>query len=328
MTISQVLRLIRGRGAFISAAVLVAVSLSMMTGQWLWGARDADAQPVEITIPEGTGAAAVARILAREDIVRHWLGFSIYATVTGRATSLQAGRYQLCACQSVPELVDAIASGKALSDDIQVTIPEGSNIWELDRILLRQDLLPLAGEFSRAYYHDEGSLFPDTYRIPKGATVIDIAERMRAEFAERADAYTLEQIILASLLEKEAKSADDMALVAGIMYRRLEMGMALQIDATVAYGWCVKTFGFQKFCDVTQAPIAKEIKIDGPYNTYTRTGLPAGAISNPGLQALQAVAHPKDSSYLYYLSTRDGSQIIYSKTHEEHLRNRAKYLGF
>jgi len=106
--------------------------------------------------------------------------------------------------------------------------------------------------------------------------------------------------------------------------------MLLQIDATVAYGWCLRRWlpmSSTANCDVTQAPIALEIKTDGPYNTYTRPGLPEGPIGNPGLQALEAAKHPKASDYLYYLSTRDGSDIIFSKTLDEHLKNRAKYLG-
>ena len=121
-----------------------------------------------------------------------------------------------------------------------------------------------------------------------------------------------------------------MALVSGIIQKRLQLKMPLQIDATVAYGWCLRRWlpmSNNRTCDVTQAPIATELKVDGPYNTYARVGLPPAPISNPGLQALEAAAHPKTSSYLYYLSTRDGSQIIYAKTAAEQQANRAKYLG-
>jgi UPF0755 protein len=129
------------------------------------------------------------------------------------------------------------------------------------------------------------------------------------------------------MLEKEAKTSHDMALVAGIIYKRMEIGMLLQIDATVAYGWCLRSAGLGRDCDVTQAPIALELGIDGPYNTYLRAGLPAGPISNPGIQALEAAANPSTSDYLFYLSTRDGSRIIYAETHEEHLQNRREHLG-
>lgn len=252
----------------------------------------------------------------------------MYTALTGRAHALQAGRYALCPCWSVPDIADAIASGRAISDDIFVTVPEGVNLWELDAILLKAKLISRAGQFSRTVGTQEGKLFPETYRFAKDATVAQIAERMQKEFSERAGSQRFDEVIVASMLEKEAKSAEDMALVAGIIRERMRRGMPLQIDATVAYGWCLRTVGYAVACDVTQAPIATELKVDGPYNTYARTGLPKGPISNPGAQALTAAAHPKDSPYLYYLSTRDGSQLIYSKTLEEHLRNRLKYLGF
>ena len=106
--------------------------------------------------------------------------------------------------------------------------------------------------------------------------------------------------------------------------------MPLQIDATVIYGACRRKMAeikFTKNCEVTFQGPAIEIKIDGPYNTYTRKGLPPGPISNPGLKAIEAALNPTASNYLYYLSTRDGSQMIYSKTAGEHVANRRKYLG-
>ncbi len=313
-----------------TAAILLAavIALSGIVLMSLWTPEDRLGPVQEVVIPDGTGASGVARILEREGIVRHRIGFLSYAILTGKTGSLQAGTYHLCSCQSVPSLVDAIADGDALPDDYRLTIPEGTNIWGLDALLLRLGITPLAGEFSGAYHEREGRLFPETYRFSRGVRPADVAVRLGDEFVSRAGGYTSQQVIIASILEKEAKTADDMALVAGIIQRRLGLDMALQIDATVAYGWCVRSRGYDRFCDVTQAPIATEITIDGPYNTYTRTGLPAGPISSPGLRALHAAAHPEESDFLYYLSTRDGSEIIYAKTLDEHLQNRAKYLGF
>ena len=141
-------------------------------------------------------------------------------------------------------------------------------------------------------------------------------------------------LIKASILEKEARKEKDMRLVAGVIENRLARGMLLQIDATVSYGACLRNFQFSifsfqtlKYCDVSQIGVANEIKIDGPYNTYTRAGLPAGPIANPGITAIQAVLNPAKSDYLYYLSTRDGSRVIFSKTAAEHATNRHKHLG-
>ncbi|MCC6934348.1 MAG: endolytic transglycosylase MltG [Candidatus Yanofskybacteria bacterium] len=313
-----------------TAVILVAaVCIAILTGaSFLFSARDDGAAPRAVVIPKGIGAAGIARTLQREGVIRHWIGFSAYVALTNRAHELQAGTYLLCPCDPVPVIAGMIAAGEALSDDVMVTVPEGVNAWELDRIFHSAGLLARTGQFSRVAGSAEGSLFPETYRFAKDATVSDIVDRMKAEFGKRAGTLRRDELVIASMLEKEAKSAEDMALVAGIIRERMRRGMPLQIDATVAYGWCLRTVGYAGACDVTQAPIASELKIDGPYNTYTRAGLPAGPIANPGIQALSAAAHPKDSPYLYYLSTRDGSQLIYSKTLEEHLRNRAKYLGF
>ena len=308
------------------AATLVAASVVA------WGASllrpvNPSAAAVMGTIPDGTSAQGVGALLAANGVVRSAWVFTLVARLTGQGTRLQAGRYALCPCDSTPALVRAIASGAALSDDVQVTIPEGSNVWQVDRILATAKLAQL-GIFARAHRNDEGELFPDTYRFAKDATDSDIATEMKSEFTGQAKDATISQVIIASILEKEAKTPADMALVAGIIMRRLALKMPLQVDATVAYGWCLRTMRAGTDCDVTQAPVASELSVDGPYNTYSRVGLPAGPISNPGATALYAAQHPQASDYLYYLSTRDGSQLIYAKTAAEHLANRQKYLGF
>lgn len=310
--------------AIVVAAVLVVLVLVFLS---VLRPVDRSAELVEIVIPSGTGASEISHILEQEGVIRHWAGFSVYAALTGRQESLQAGRYLLCPCEAVPDIVHAVASGDALSDDVIVTVPEGLNTWELDELFVRSGLSE-PGMFLDAFGELEGHLFPETYRIASGADFRAVVERMRETFVDRVDGYSDEHVIIASMLEKEAKTPEDMALVAGIIYERLERGMALQIDATVAYGWCMRKQGIRRPCDVTLAPIATEIGVDGPFNTYTRGGLPAGPISNPGSQALEAAAHPVPSDYLFYLSTRDGSELIYSKTLEEHLLNRSRYLGF
>lgn len=317
------------RGAIIGATFLCV--LMVLWGVVWWQLRPT--QPgsqatVEFTVQPGWGTRRIATELADAKLIRSSLLFLIDVKIKGVSRDLQAGTYVLSPHMSTPEITTAIVTGQALSTDITLTIPEGVNIWQLDHILFNAHIIARAGAFSITYGAREGHLFPDTYRVPEDATATDVATRLQAEFQKRAYTFTPAQIIIASILEKEAKTPTDMALVAGIMQSRTARGMPLQVDATVAYGWCLRIAGYSRVCDATQAPIATEIKVDGPYNTYTRTGLPVGPISNPGLQALQAAAHPKSSDYLYYLSTRDGSQIIYAKTLDEHLKNRLKYLGF
>jgi UPF0755 protein len=305
------------------AAIAVGLVLAWAFGPAQAGARDAR----EFTVEAGWGTARIANELNAVGLVRSSLAFAACAVLDDAEGRLQAGRYLLSPGMTPCVMVRMMANGEALSNDNVVTIPEGMNVWEIDATLAKAGVIT-AGELRAQFSYKEGHLFPETYRFAKDATVQDIVNKMEATYFERGGTRGDIDLIVASILEKEAKTPEDMAMVAGIIQKRLEINMALQIDATVGYGWCVRTKGFGRDCDVTQAPIATEIKIDGPYNTYARRGLPQAAISNPGIDALKAAANPKKSDYLYYLSTRDGSQLIYSKTLDEHLENRAKYLGF
>lgn len=331
MPLPELVRTHRWQTAAVVAAVLVAVAFRML---WLPPEPGAT-RTVQFPVQSGQGTITIAKGLKSAGLIRSENAFVLYTQLVGVQSSLKAGTYVLSPGMTVPEIAAAIAGGKGLSEDIEVTVPEGVNIWEIDHILSATKLPVTSGQFAATYRAQDGRFFPETYRFRKDADIAAVAVRMQEEFRDRAGSATSEQLIIASILGKEAKSADDMALVSGIIAKRIKLGMPLQVDATVAYGWCLRlpagkagTLKAGKLCDVTQAPLATEVKVDGPYNTYTRKGLPPGPISNPGLQALDAAAHPKDSPYLYYLSPRDGSTLIFAKTLDEHLRNRLKYLGF
>lgn len=311
--------------------------------------------PKEILIKEGQGAYAIADVLKGKGIIGNKFVFVAYTFITGNEKKLQAGRYLFKPGVTVPDIVYSMASGLAEPDDIVVTIPEGFNVWEIDKRLADLGLI-VEGEFARKYQPQEGQFFPDTYRFDKeGETVDTIAEKMKNHLNLKFKEFSLifsslvlqDTLTRASILEKEARREEDMRLVAGVITNRLKRKMPLQIDATVSYGACLRrVMGIftsdvkmpitsitstknknYKYCDVSQIPVGAEIRIDSPYNSYKRAGLPPGPISNPGITAIQAVLNPKQSDYLYYLSTRDGSQMIFSKTASEHAANRRKYLG-
>ena len=321
------------------AAISVAAIIVGLFFVWAFGPVQAGTRDTrQFVVQPGWGGGRIASELQHAGLIRWAPAFIIYSAWTHTGDRLQAGTYALSRGMTTAEIERIIAGGAGLSTDITLTIPEGMNVWEIDELLTAKHLI-VSGSFARTWSKEEGTLFPDTYRLS-----VDIARASGSyqnagtigrvflqAFGAAAARYSPQQVVVASILEKEAKSADDMSLVAGIIDRRLELGIPLQMDATVAYGWCLARWlpmNSNRNCDVTQAPIAAEIKVDGPYNTYIRKGLPAGPISNPGLQALNAAAHPTSSPYLYYLSTRDGSQLIYAKTLDEHLTNRLKYLGF
>jgi UPF0755 protein len=166
----------------------------------------------------------------------------------------------------------------------------------------------------------EGYLFPETYYFFSFST----NEEILAEFEDKFNTNTLasfgrtptkNEVIIASMLEREARDPKDMKIISGIIQNRLKIGMALQIDATVLYGK-----GAWK-----ERVLYADLRHESDYNTYTNTGLPIGPISNPGINALSASMFPQKNSYFYYLTGRDG-KMYYAKTHDEHVANKAKYL--
>jgi UPF0755 protein len=283
--------------------------------------------PPIFEIASGKSLSAIAHSLRTQGLIRSEPLFVLYVQAIGAERGLKAGTYRISYGLNALQVASIIFKGLSESNDIQVFIPEGFNIWEVDKRFAATGLIK-EGDLAKGYAKEEGHLFPDTYRFAPGTPIEQIVHIMESAYYTKAGIPSQTTLIIASMLEKEARTPEDMALVSGVIANRLKKGMALQLDATVGYGWCVKRFAVTgKDCDVTQAPIATELRIDGPYNTYASEGLPKAPIANPGLQSLNAAAHPTSSDYLYYLSTRDGSKIIYAKTGAEHMRNRAKYLG-
>ncbi len=166
----------------------------------------------------------------------------------------------------------------------------------------------------------EGYLFPDTYYFYKSYTNSEILSEFQTKFYKETFAKfgkvpTNQEVIIASILEREGKDPEDMKMISGIIQNRLKINMPLQIDATVLYGnntWKSITY-------------YKDLKSKNNYNTYLNIGLPIGPISNPGLLALDAAMNPSKTDYLFYLTGRDG-KMYYAKTNEEHVKNKFKYL--
>ena len=313
------------------ALVALGIGVVIILGFQIFAPVDSGAtEPVLIEIPSGSSVRQIAGILNRSGIISSPRIFVAYSMITGSSGRLQAGKYSLNQSMNIPEVLDALVEGRAETTDTTIVIPEGSNIWEVDRRLTEAKLI-VEGEFARVYWKKEGYLFPDTYRFRPDARIEDIAKVIQENFDQKTDDVNPKTLIIASLLEKEAKTTEDMRLVAGVIQQRIKNGMLLQIDASVSYGACLRESlanVFKRDCDVTQIGVRREIEKDSEFNTYIHAGLPPAPISNPGLRAIEAAKNPQTSEYLFYLSTRDGEQIIYSKTLEEHLVNRRKYLGF
>ncbi len=286
-------------------------------------------------ITQGQGLYSIADTLKSGGLIRNSTVFITYVYIRGWERELKAGDYILPARSSMPDIAYQLAHGLAESNDVEVVVPEGSNIWEVDRILTTAGF-STGTSFAGTYYLQDGMFFPDTYRFNPGSTGSDVASKMEQNFTVRtkdllggiSDGELSRIITIASILEKEAQTEGDMRLVAGVIKNRLARHMPLEIDATVSYGACVREYAisFSHDCDVSYIAVGTEIHIDSPFNSYTRQGLPPRPISNPGLQAIEAALHP-EGDFLYYLSPRGGGALIFAHTAAEHIANRRKYLG-
>ncbi|MFA5163520.1 MAG: endolytic transglycosylase MltG [Patescibacteria group bacterium] len=183
------------------------------------------------------------------------------------------------------------------------------------------------------YYSLEGFLFPDTYRVHASSTAEEaifkmldnfgkkLSPEMRKEIANQGRSL-YQVVIMASILEKEApfdsndKENREARLISGIFWHRLKIGQALQSDATLSY-W---------FGDKNSRHSGAQLEVNTPYNTYKYPGLPPTPICNPGLLALEAAVYPIDSDYNYFLTPSDSRQVIFSRSFEEHVANKLKYL--
>jgi UPF0755 protein len=309
------------------------------------------AEPVVFVIEDGWTAGKIAHELAIANIITSPQGFTIYAKITDHISDLQAGTYELLPGMSLHAVIVALTNAQAR--EVQVTIPEGftaSQIGETvcsvlpgitkeswDEAVGKDGVVALDAPDVLSGIPDgqglEGYLFPDTYRFRSDADAKTVVGMMYLTLLRRLsennvipptvlegfefnNGLTLhEALTLASIVEREVQNPEDMKIVAGIFFTRLKIGMALQADSTVNY------LTGKKDASVS----LEDSKIDSPYNTYRRIGLPPGPISNPGLNAILAVMNPQDSGNLYFLTTSDG-QVVYAKTFDEHVRNKYQYL--
>ena len=274
-------------------------------------------------IEKGEGNEEISIHLEKEGLIRSSFTFRLYVLATGAFYTLKAGDYELNFSMSVAEIAHKIASGDIAKQTL--TIIEGWNRKEI-AIYLKEKGIAHAEDLGNAEYATlEGYLFPDTYGVRKEAGLEEVIALMQKNFDKKftqqmkdtasAQKKTIQQIvIMASLIEKEVRTSEDKRIVSGILWKRLDIGMPLQVDATITY-----ITGKQKIS-------VADIKIDSSYNTYKYRGLPAGPIANPGLESIQAALNPEANPYLYYLSTPEG-QTIFSKTLQEHNQAKAQYLA-
>ncbi len=291
---------------------------------------------VTIRVEKGDLGADIAQKLYDAGVVKSVEAFTAVANTDDRSSTIQAGRYELLSKMSAESALDAMVDPGSLVRNPTVTIPEGLRAKEILASIVEQTPFTKK-EVERAYADTagldlpdyakgdaEGYLFPSTYDVPPNRGAGDLLKAMVEKFKEQADTLDLEGraetlgygpqdvVTIASLIQAEAGPAD-MNKVSSVVYNRLAEPMPLQFDSTLHYA-----------VDSRGEVLAGEDlrKIDSPYNTYTRAGLPPTPIDSPGAEALQAALEPADTNYLYFVTVNlKTGQTRFTGSYQEHLRN-------
>ncbi|PIR47653.1 hypothetical protein COV06_02455 [Candidatus Uhrbacteria bacterium CG10_big_fil_rev_8_21_14_0_10_50_16] len=310
-------------------------------GSIYFGTPDENATAVIIDVTPGSSVNTIIDQLVSEGLLNTPFWFKVYGRLAGKAQSLQAGNFEIYPGTNIRELYEILVDAHVA--ERKVTILEGWTLRDLDAMLVERgiaqedEVMQLAKDATiRADYPFlnqiprgldlEGYVFPETYRVFANANAEDVLRKALDTFQERivdAKAGSIQKntrslfeiVTIASILEREVRRPEDMRLVADLIERRLALGMPLQMDSTVNYATGKSDPGVT-FVD-RDTP--------SPYNTYLNPGLPVGPISNPSEEAIDAVLSPTPNDYLYFLTTPEG-EVVYARTHDEHLRNRVRYL--
>jgi UPF0755 protein len=327
---------------------LALLSLLAAAGAEIWlNLRSLDeplqvAAPLTFKVPPGSRLAQVAGTLAARGVLARPRALVLYARWKGIASAIKAGEYEIAPGVTPRDLLDKLVTGQVLLHSL--TIVDGWRVEDLLAAMRRNpDVLATLPATSADVMADvmeklgmpganaEGQFLPETYRFAGGTTDVEILRQAHAALARTLNAAWMnrdsgiplhnidELLIMASIVEKESGLPAELPKIAGLYLHRLKIGMRLQADPTVIYGLGDSYDGDLHTVD---------LRTDGPYNTYTRTGLPPTAIALPGAAAIEATAHPENTDALYFVASGrgDGSHV-FSATLGEHNAAVAQYLA-
>ncbi len=312
---------------YITVAIL-AVLIILSLGWWLRGtspANSKDNTPKIFIVEQGEGVRSIARNLKEQGLIKDPTAFFLLTKQTGLDSKIQAGSFRLNPSMTAREVAQALTVG---TEDIWITVPEGQRAGEiadtLEKIMPNYD-----ASWEDVLEKNEGYLFPDTYLLPKDADVDAVVKIMRDNFDSKYATLdtskvnlTENQIVtLASLIEREARHAEDRPIVSSVIHNRLDIGMKLDIDATLQY---IKGYDNASKRWWPNNITNEDKQSASLYNTYGRAGLPPGPIANPGLLSLQAAVNPDDTPYFYYITDKNGVNR-YAETLDEHEENISTY---
>lgn len=340
-----------------------ATAFSYLLNNYFYPVDPDNATPVVVTIPSGSGASAIAKILydagdeGETGLIANKAVFKIYVDFMGKSSSLQAGTYTLSRNMDIDQIVDILCQGNPPRRTVTVVIKEGSTVETIAAQLVEAgmefaeaDFLDLCrtGEAFNEYsfvaaieqnpaqardYLLEGYLFPDTYQFYVDSSAETVINRMLVRFneiftdefiarAEEMDMSIDDVVNLASIIEKEAKTAD-FAKVSAVFHNRIAQNMTFGSDATIQYIVKGNKLVFN----------AEDLANPSLYNTYLYKGLPLGPITNPGSAAIYAALYPDEEyvadGYLYFcLMSSETGELVFAKTLAEHNANVEKYRPY
>ncbi len=278
---------------------------------------------VSVEIPKGSSLTQVSNILKDAGVISYPLFSKAFFVFTKKVP--KSGLYLFTKGENFFDVVEQLASAHYGDVYKTITIPEGSTNTQIISILKQSPFSIDEKKLQTLIQGKEGFLFPDTYSFLPSADEQDIVNTLETTFKEKIQkaeqGKTIQKdrhdiVTMASLLEKEAgRDLQQKQIIAGILWKRISVGMPLQVDASFLYERGKGSAQLSR----------KDLETDSPYNTYTNKGLPPTPIGNPGYDSLYAATHPITSDYWYYLHGKDG-HVHYAKNHREHIQNIRKYL--
>jgi UPF0755 protein len=291
---------------------------------------------VAVVIEPGASASTIATKLERAGVIKSaWL-FRLYARLHGTARSLKPGEYVFRTNMSYGAVVAILEKGPRI-EFTRVTLPEGKTVGETARILSKAGFTAeqFLAEATNGMHHVsllrdgsknlEGFLFPKTYDFKEGTTAGEAVDVLLEQFDKETAALDWSRaatlgvsryqiVIIASMIEREARVPQDRAKIARVIYNRLAKGMRLQIDATVQYGIYLRTGAYKN------PLLTEDYSFPSPYNTYRIDGLPPAPIASPGLASLEAALNPAAGKWLYYVLINDKGEHGFADTYDEFVR--------
>jgi UPF0755 protein len=290
----------------------------------------------ELFIEEGQGSYHVSKELKNSKMIHSIRFFQILLKINSNTNKIKHGIYEINDGMAANQIMDILVSGKVKM--INFTIPEGFHNRQIAELLYTKKLIDskekffeiasdsaLLEKYKISAHTVEGYLFPETYTIPLEYSTEKIIEMMIKRFYKNLSSIEEsknlspeelhKKVIMASIVEREAKKKEEQPLMAGVFEKRFKINMPFESCATVQY----------LFEKPKKRLLEKDLLIESDYNTYLHRGYPPGPISNPGLPALKAAFTPIESDNLFFLVKPDGSHY-FSKTHREHLDAKKKYI--